>query len=346
MNYSFQQKSKGFAPIINLLIGAVIIGIIVNTIIISANKSMTEKENTNPLSLSRAEKNTTTEDNIVSQEKPTTSADVLPDQNISENESNSNQESGTENNGSSFTTVDSGTPTQTATSSNIVFSFSKNTSSEDEQAIRKGASTADKYLKKWFNRPIKATTTIIVNQDSSSQGCCHVGHNSNGLTASFHTTHEDWQSATIASFVFADLRQQLAMHELVHVFQGQYGCGMQDEQVALRWLQEGMAEWLSFKMLIDEESTSKDNVLGYNTFGMGLEDIGPLKDYEISHKGVAYFTFYMAVDRLLTNKSIQSLNSFCNNLGKGMTGPDAFQTSFGISLQSFYNDFETYRTSL
>ena len=48
---------------------------------------------------------------------------------------------------------------------------------------------------------------------------------------------------------------------------------------------------------------------------------------------------------LMKDRDIKTLDDFCANLAgeKGMSMPKAFETAFGISLEKFYEDFESYR---
>ena len=56
--------------------------------------------------------------------------------------------------------------------------------------------------------------------------------------------------------------------------------------------------------------------------------------------------FALAVSQLIKDKDFKSLDNFCSNLSKGQAIPTAFQNAFGISLDKFYSDFETYRQKL
>lgn len=247
----------------------------------------------------------------------------------------------------------SGTPANTASSSQpntipSIFTFTTATSvnSSDETAIRKGITISDKYLRQWFGKSITKPTEIKIYPDNSNISCCYINDGLSNTTITFHTGHANWQQATLASLLFTDLRPQMAMHELVHIYQGQYGCGRQDQPVQIRWLQEGMAEWLSYKMLSAEGIITDYQALIFNTTAAKMDTLMPLKNYEAYTQGMQYFTFYLAVNQLMNSKPIQTLNTFCENLGKGLNGPEAFQSTFGISLQDFYNNFETYRSTL
>lgn len=226
------------------------------------------------------------------------------------------------------------------------FTFGTGVSAEEQAIIRKGIADMNKYFVQWFGRGIKVPVAVRVTADTSSQGAAHVSGGASDSKIQFHTRHGDWGQAELASLLFTDLRPQLVMHELVHTYQTEYGCGRQDQPVALRWLMEGMAEWLSFRAMIEAGTVTEAKVMDYNVLMNSLGKAGPLSSYEISHGDVGYDTFYLAVDQLVKKNSIQSLNAFCEDLGKGQSKTEAFQSAFGTSLSQFYTDFEGYRKGL
>ncbi len=53
----------------------------------------------------------------------------------------------------------------------------------------------------------------------------------------------------------------------------------------------------------------------------------------------------MAIDYLVKDKDIKTLDNFCANIGKEQDLSTAFQNAFGITLDKFYEDFESYRST-
>jgi len=74
---------------------------------------------------------------------------------------------------------------------------------------------------------------------------------------------------------------------------------------------------------------------------------GELKSFETSEQISVdkYPLFTLAIDYLMEDKPIKSLDDFCANIGKGQDAPTAFQNAFGISLDDFYKNFESYRST-
>ena len=71
----------------------------------------------------------------------------------------------------------------------------------------------------------------------------------------------------------------------------------------------------------------------------------PLPTYDQA-SGVenVYPYFTLAVDFLMKNRDIKTLEDFCVNLGKGQEVSVAFQNIFGTPLEKFYEEFEAYFT--
>jgi hypothetical protein len=226
------------------------------------------------------------------------------------------------------------------------FSFGTGVSAEDEAIIRKGTADMGSYLMKWFGRTITDSTAVKTTADASDETCCNVGGAGSDSKISFHTKHTEWIQAKLAAFLFTDLRQMLVLHEPVHTYQTQYGCGRQDQPVALRWMNEGMAEWLAFRAMIEMGVVTESKVMDFNKFMVRGAKAETLSAYEVYHKGIDYSVFYFAVDQLMKKSPIASLSDFCEDLGKGQSKTDAFKSAFGTSLSQFYTDFEGFRKGL
>jgi|GEM_PF-3443767 len=226
------------------------------------------------------------------------------------------------------------------------FTFGPGVSAEDEAIIRKGVADMANHLKKWFGRTVTNATAVKTTADASDTTCCNVGGSGSGAWIAVHTKHTDWIKAKLAAFLFTDMRQQMTLHELVHTYQTQYGCGKQEQPVALRWYNEGMAEWLAFRAMVEMGVVTEAKVLEYNQFMYKSAKAEILSAYELYHKEIDYSVFYLAVDQLMKKSPITSLSAFCDNLGKGQGKTDAFQSAFGTSLSQFYTDYEAYRKGL
>lgn len=74
-------------------------------------------------------------------------------------------------------------------------------------------------------------------------------------------------------------------------------------------------------------------------------NLQPLKTYEKQAEVGAklYSYFALAVNLLMKNRQIKTLDDFCANVGKGQEATVAFENAFGIPLEKFYSDFANYQ---
>ncbi len=54
----------------------------------------------------------------------------------------------------------------------------------------------------------------------------------------------------------------------------------------------------------------------------------------------------LAVDFLLTTRSDALLVAYYEAIGRQLPWPQAFSSAFGLTVDAFYDDFETYRRGL
>lgn len=61
-----------------------------------------------------------------------------------------------------------------------------------------------------------------------------------------------------------------------------------------------------------------------------------------------YSLFHVAVDHLVSVApgGLSALTAYYNALGSGMSWPQAFQSSFGLSVDAYYANFNAYRAGL
>ena len=220
--------------------------------------------------------------------------------------------------------------------------------SEDAEKLHEGIRVMDFYLNQWFGRGINKKVLMTV--DASSKNSLVVEQNGQ-MVALLHTNEPLWQQ--FRQFIVQyrmDMRSRFAAHEYVHYYQRDAGCGRiyLPQENTLKWLMEGEAEWLSYTAL---------NKAGQLPFYTGLEQIlkiqyqqnqgglKPLSAYEkVATADVvsSYSYFALALELLMKNRDIKTLDNFCTNIGQKESVPAAFEKAFGISLENFYVEFEKY----
>ena len=217
---------------------------------------------------------------------------------------------------------------------------------EDGEKMRQGFKVMDFYLNEWLGHSITEKSAIRI--EAASEDSKFLKENGT-FVFYWRTFSSDWLPTKQNMIKYnIDERTKAAAHEYVHIYQINKGCAkplrMGENP---RWFLEGEAEWLSYKAVyeagISPYPSSLKQYLLYPVRQAGAT-LKPLQMYEKeSHPGAEYFYFTLALDLLMKNRDIKTLDDFCANIGKGQDVPVAFQNAFGISLDKFYEEFEAYR---
>lgn len=141
------------------------------------------------------------------------------------------------------------------------------------------------------------------------------------------------------------------IHEYTHGWQHYLGCISIFSQPLGFWLNEGIAEYVAYEAMIKRGDMDRADVMDHMLFSArvtGQLD-RPLRDFEGNSSGIwPGHVGYLAVDRLVqaAPKGLLAVRTICEQVADGATVPTAFNTAFGISLDGFYADFETWRQGL
>lgn len=213
--------------------------------------------------------------------------------------------------------------------------FKSGVNKSDEAEMRRGFKSMDFYLNEWFGHSITKKSAFRIeatNQDSK------LVEENGTFVFLFRTLSTDWQIPKQNG----EQGDRVAAHEYVHLYQINNGCahvGRVGEKP--KWFVEGMADWLSYKAVKGSWSFPF-------WFKFAVPQMGGLKQIQTydEARGVEniYPYFASAVDFLMKNKDIKTLEDFCINLGKKQEISVAFQNAFDIPLEQFYSDFKAYFT--
>ena len=230
--------------------------------------------------------------------------------------------------------------------------FADDVTAEDKNFVIQGISATDFYLKRWFGKSINQPAGLRVDAIEST-GAQVVVENGK-MVILIGTKSGAWKSMIESNKYGGEWRNRISAHEYVHVYQFHSGCGRLDVEnlIAPRWFSEGEAEWLSYKAMQEAGLTPSFGITEM-LVSIAKQETGSLSSFEgkdFGNKGGAvsvsqYSFFAMAIDYLMKDRPIKALDGFCANLadGKGMSMPKAFEAAFGITLEKFYEDFESYR---
>lgn len=220
-----------------------------------------------------------------------------------------------------------------------------------------GFKIMDFYLNKWFGKSITRKSSIRIEVTSEDNKWVEEDDG----TAVYLNRTLSGESQMIERFVsqfHMDTRSRLMAHEYVHLFQFNNGClhpgktagrtiiGEYAEKA--RWFLEGEAEWLSYKAFEESGNLSpffsNGRWVSFYMFQIG-DSVKPLQAYDQGENPLNMYSYFtVAVDFLMKNRDIKTLNDFCVNLGKKQDVPVAFQNAFGVSFEKFRSDFEAYFT--
>ena len=140
------------------------------------------------------------------------------------------------------------------------------------------------------------------------------------------------------------------MHELTHVYRNQV-LGPMDRGVPL-WFDEGAAEAMGYLAITQIGVLDQSDIYQMALFMLtnfpaapgGLEQFAPYGALTAE----AYPLSYIAVQYLLgrSGLSVSALGEFYRAMANGTWMGDAFLGAFGISLEEYYVEFDTWRPSL
>lgn len=139
-------------------------------------------------------------------------------------------------------------------------------------------------------------------------------------------------------------------HEFIHAWQYSLGCISLNYQPFGDWMNEGIAHYLAHQMMI-KNGILKQNIIEQSMI-QGASVMGqmsaPLRDYfgpgsEIWPGHIGYFAVKFLVENSSTG--IQSLKIVCEDVAKGVDCEQAFKQNFGLELEEFYSQFESFRAN-
>ena len=257
-----------------------------------------------------------------------------------------------------LTSLTSGKPQQQKQAFNVLPSliqteFASDVTEEDKNFVIRGISATDFYLQKWFGKSINqpAGLRVYAAQSNLVEGGAQVVVEDGKMVILVGTKSSLWKEMIEVNKYGGESRNRISAHEYVHVYQLHNGCGnvAGNAYIAPKWFLEGEAEWLSHKVMHEAGLVPSFGFPKYSIIPLAKQEAGSLKSFEKVEKGeltVSRYSFYtMGVDYLMKDRQKKALDDFCVNLanGRGMSMPKAFETAFGISLEKFYEGFESYR---
>ena len=254
------------------------------------------------------------------------------------------------------TTTSAPTTTTTTTVAPTVgpytFNFSDTTSAADQALIRDNVNFAHDFFQTTFGRTMQNATTISTS--TTAAGCSQGGSAAfTGLGAvTFCVANPGWTQLGAMN------HQKIVIHELYHVLQFERRwLGQAQAITGPDWLIEGSAEVVGFLGMAQKGWVSTDTARGCWTKEMsdfasrqppGLPALNLLESHQQfqTTPGPSYTVSSLAVDRLINNAGVRSLNSFMDAAGSQTQAATSFNSAFGLPVNTFYDQFAAYRAGL
>ena len=147
-------------------------------------------------------------------------------------------------------------------------------------------------------------------------------------------------------------RTKVIAHEFIHTYQNELSelrsaaASHEVPEAGPRWLQEGIAEYLAYKSL------SEGGILSYeserNRFVSSAKRVDkPLSEMETQegYRGVSYNYFLIAAELLAKTSGERNLLKYHALQDSKTTWQEAFEKSFGMTVDKFYELFEEHRAA-
>jgi len=235
----------------------------------------------------------------------------------------------------------------TSSLSPYAFVFADTVSASQRQLILDAVQDAHAFHQTMLGRLIAESTTVT--GAFSAPGC------NNGGAAAYTGPHAvvfclanpGWKNN-------GPVRQQkIVQHELFHVWQFENHWTGNAATAGATWLIEGSAEWMGYKGIDALGLLSFETALGCqikesSDFATRTPPgLPPLSSVETqaafqSTQGPLYTHSMLAAEYLIQTAGLLAFRSYVEAIAAGTEWHAAFQSAFGISTTTFYNQFPTW----
>ncbi len=232
--------------------------------------------------------------------------------------------------------------------SGLIFEIDSNVPVEEVDKIKAGIDSARIYLRDFLGGDIpeslrksivvKIVATGLGNQEPGGGGSCCTAFSGGQPRLFFDVLHSDWLSS-------GNRQQHGAAHEYIHVWQASLGCISHFDQRMGAWLNEGMAEIVSFEAQIHSGTLQRGEVDEFTRswgFESGQLDV-PLRSFQAVTSPIwPGQAGHLALEQLvaLAPSGKHSLRLICENVALGQSVPTAFENAFCIGREEFYQQYQ------
>lgn len=245
------------------------------------------------------------------------------------------------------------------------FDVDSNVSDEDITLIRCAFGNGQDFLDRMLGGGISDSVlaNITVRVVATGEGDPHpdgggssatvipwAGPEGNDIRIFFDVAHSNWVNSW-SGWPIDQQRERTVIHELSHAWHASLGCTTKDHRLGF-WISEGAAEQVPFANLIDNGELAKKDAMDFmERFakgGEGQQWNTPLRELEANGNGVwpghiGYLGLEFAMNMDSAPHGLESVRVLCEEFAEGVTVQEAFQTTFGTDMDSFYAQFEAWK---
>ena len=245
---------------------------------------------------------------------------------------------------------------------NIYYDIAADVPAEQVKIITTDLQMAQEYLDSELGGGIpaearKQMTVKIVATGRGNQGlggggaCCTAFSSAGGVSTMrpfFDVAHVNWAPRDRRSKTWT------VIYNYTRLWQHELGCYSGNRRPLGRWLHEGITVYVINEAMIKsgEIGTDRSEVMegSLRTARVTGQLDRPLRDFEGTVGDITWpgNVGFLALHRIVPSApgGILSFRTICEEVGRGSSLPEAFETAFGISLDDFYDDFEKYHEEL
>ncbi|MEL6677676.1 MAG: hypothetical protein AAFQ51_03150 [Pseudomonadota bacterium] len=199
------------------------------------------------------------------------------------------------------------------------------------------------------------TVTIVSTGRGDPWGggaCCTAKTRGDGAETQlfFDVAHPHWRAHYDLLSAHGAAHTKIVMHEFAHGLQIDHHSSHPDHYRLSNWMREGMAEYFAYRAMIEAGLVDASAVerrlfeacIRTAIMGQSIRDLeDPRGRFWPGDIG------FLAITGLveLAPNGADDLLAYVRSLGQGTGRDAAFEASFGLSLEEFYDTFDTWRES-
>ncbi len=249
----------------------------------------------------------------------------------------------------------------------VLFTFGPNVPADQQQLVMDAIASGHEFFQSRLGTTVAGTTNVFVFDDIGLLVDAYMEFYN--IPASRRPEIvELWTNSTAISgfiniFIFTQAhgwntfpeelglhnhRLRIILHEYAHVLEfdlvgSQLGCCPSDQVplIGPQWLVEGSAEYLTF-VFFGDQGVIEGQKNDAKSVSAPLRELETLMGLDSEFFAISLAA--VAVDFAVSLRELSALVDFWQAIGDGASWQTAFESSFGLTIDEFYQEFEAYRS--